>query len=62
MMILSGYKTYIVAVMVMLIAVIEGPLGIDLPGVDIGGSWFDYLMAGAFGATFRSALASIFPN
>jgi len=59
---LSGYKTYIVAFMVALIAVVEGPMGVDLPGVDIGPDWFDYLMTSAFGATFRSAIKSMLGN
>ena len=58
----KGYGTYIVAVMVMLIALVEGPLGLDLPGVDIGGNWLDYMMSGAFGVTFRRALGNLFPN
>lgn len=42
---LSGYKTYIVAAMMGLIAVVEGLLGIDIPGAEMQGDWLTVLMA-----------------
>lgn len=47
---LSGYKTYIVAGMVALIAVLEGMLGIDIPGAEAQSDWLGYIMA-ALGLT-----------
>lgn len=61
-MMLTGYKTYIVSALVVLIGLVEGPMGIDIPGVDTGDSWLNYVIAGAFGGTFRSALKSFLPN
>lgn len=45
---LSGSKTYIVAGMVALIAVLEGFLGIDIPGADMQADWMNYIL-GALG-------------
>lgn len=45
---LSGYKTYIIAAMVVAIAVIEGVLGIDIPGAEMQSDWLNWI-AGAIG-------------
>lgn len=45
---LTGYKTFIVAAMVAAVAIIEGILGIDIPGAEMQGDWLNYLL-GAFG-------------
>lgn len=42
---LSGYKTYIVAAMVALIAVVEGILGVDIPGANVQSDWMMYIMS-----------------
>ena len=36
---LNGYRTYIVAATLLLIVIVEKGLGIDVPGVEIGGDW-----------------------
>lgn len=56
---IDGYKTYIVAGVVIALGLMEGPLGIDIPGVDIGDDWFNYVLTGAFGGSLRSALGKI---
>lgn len=57
MSILDGYKTYIVVGMVVLIALVEGVLGIDIPGAEVGDNWLEYVL-GALGlGGLRSALA-----
>ena len=45
---LSGYKTYIVAAMVVAIAVVEGILGVDIPGAEMQSDWLTWI-AGALG-------------
>ncbi len=41
---LSGMKTYIVAGMVVLIAVLE-MIGIDIPGAEMQDNWFEYILS-----------------
>jgi hypothetical protein len=48
---LTGYKTYIVAAMVALIALVEGFLGVDIPGAEMQNDWL-LILAGAFGLGF----------
>lgn len=45
---LTGYKTYVVAAVVAVIAICEGLLGIDIPGAEMQGDWLTFLM-GALG-------------
>ncbi len=45
---LQGYKTYIVVLMVVAIAVCEGILGIDIPGAEMQQDWVNYVL-GALG-------------
>lgn len=52
---LSGYKTYIVAAMMGLIAVVEGLLGIDIPGAEMQGDWLTVLMAALGLGALRAA-------
>lgn len=54
---ISGKKTYIVGAMVIAIGVIEGPLGMDIPGVDIGPDWVMYVMNGMGLGTLRAGIA-----
>lgn len=42
---LSGYKTYIVAAMVAAIAIMEGMLGIDIPGAEMQSDWLGFVLA-----------------
>lgn len=57
---LAGKKTFAVSIIVMLIGLAEGVFGWDIPGVDVGKDWIDYVITGAFGIGFRDALNSIF--
>lgn len=45
---LQGYKTYIVAAAVVMIALCEGVLGIDIPGAEMQQDWVNYVL-GALG-------------
>lgn len=45
---LQGYKTYIIVVMVVAIALVEGVLGIDIPGAEMQQDWVNYVL-GALG-------------
>lgn len=51
--VLSGYKTYIVGAMVVLIGVIEGLLGMDIPGANVGNDWMMYILSGVGLNTLR---------
>jgi hypothetical protein len=53
---LQGYKTYIVAVMVAAIALIEGIGGIDIPGAEVRNDWFTYVLAALGLGALRSAV------
>jgi hypothetical protein len=53
---LQGYKTYVVALMVAAIALIEGLAGIDIPGADVRGDWFTYVLAALGLGALRSAV------
>tara|TARA_R110000851_G_scaffold325604_1_gene493714 strand:- start:29509 stop:29736 length:228 start_codon:yes stop_codon:yes gene_type:complete len=58
MTILSGYKTYIVALLFMLIAFVEGGLGWDIPGVTVTETNPLAVLLGAFGlGSLRAGLA-----
>lgn len=48
---LQGYKTYIVAAMVVAVALCEGVLGVDIPGAEMQQDWVNYVLAAlGFGA------------
>jgi hypothetical protein len=53
---LSGYKTYIVAFMLAAIALVEGALGIDIPGAEISQDWVLILMNALGLGALRSGL------
>jgi hypothetical protein len=55
---LQGYKTYIVALIVTAIALIEGLAGIDIPGADVRADWFTYVLAALGLGALRSAVAA----
>jgi len=56
---LRGLKTYIVAAVILAVAISEGLLGIDIPGCDIAEDWFSYVLI-AFGlSTTRAAIDKI---
>jgi hypothetical protein len=48
----AGYRTYIIAAVLVLVVVVEKGLGIDVPGVDVGSDWLGLgtLRAGITGA------------
>ena len=53
---LSGYKTYILAVLLGLVGVTEGLLGLDIPGVTLDENWLTILLT-AFGlGSLRAAI------
>jgi hypothetical protein len=55
-MFLAGMKTYLVALIVAAIAIVEGVFGFDIPGASVQSDWFMTLMA-AFGlAALRNAV------
>jgi hypothetical protein len=54
----AGYRSYIVAVTLVLLVVIERVIGIDVPGVMLEEAWLSHLLA-AFGlGALRAALPS----
>lgn len=53
---LQGYKTYIVALMVAAIALIEGLAGIDIPGAQVQQDWFTYVLAALGLGALRAAV------
>lgn len=42
----GGWKTYIVGIAIVGLAVAEGPLGIDIPGVTVGTDWVNWMLVG----------------
>ena len=44
----NGYKTYLAAFLLAVVGVVEGMLGIDIPGVQVDDNWFTILI-GALG-------------
>lgn len=53
---LQGKKTYVVAVVVVVIGVTEGLLGIDVPGVFVGPDWLTWILTGLGLSSFRAAI------
>ena len=41
----AGYRTYIIAAVLVLVVVVEKGLGIDVPGVDVGSDWLTQILA-----------------
>jgi lysozyme family protein len=54
-----NYKMYAVGVMVMFIGVAEGLLGWDIPGVEVGPDWLDYVLTGMGIGSLRAAIAKL---
>lgn len=44
MNVLSGYKTYIVAALLAIVGIVEGLLGMDIPGVTVSDDWMLVLL------------------
>lgn len=53
---LSGIKTYIVVAIAVSVAVTEGFIGIDIPGVSLDENWLTVIIGGAGLAAIRSAI------
>jgi hypothetical protein len=56
---LDGKKTFVLAGLVIAIGLVEGVMGWDVPGVDVGSDWVNYVLAGLGMGTFRDALKKI---
>ena len=57
---LQGYRTYIVAGMLLLIVIVEKCLGIDIPGAEVGDDWL-FVILNALGlGTLRAGIGKAF--
>jgi len=56
---LNGYKTYIVAAVLLLVVIVEQGLGIDVPGVDLGEDWLLVIMNALGLGTLRAGINSL---
>lgn len=54
---LSGKKTYFISFLVVAIALTEGVLGWDVPGVQVGADWITWMLSGLGLGTLRAAVA-----
>lgn len=52
----SGAKTYVIAVLIVAIAISEGLLGFDIPGVDVGDDWLGWMLNGLGLGTVRAGI------
>lgn len=57
MLTLSGYKTYIAAALLAIVALVEGVLGIDIPGVMLDENWIVLLLNALGLSGLRAAFA-----
>lgn len=55
----AGYKTYLVAGFVVFVGVVEGLLGVDLPGVEVGDDWMQYVVSGLGLGSLRAAISKV---
>jgi hypothetical protein len=53
----AGYRTYIIAAVLVLVVVVEKGLGIDVPGVEVGPDWLTQLLAALGLGTLRAGIA-----
>lgn len=56
---LEGYKTYIVAWLLVLCVFVEKGLGWDIPGLTIGDNWMDYIFVAMGMGAGRSAIKKV---
>lgn len=54
---LNGYKTYIVAALLAIVGIVEGVLGMDIPGVEVSDNWFTILLEAAGLGALRAGVA-----
>lgn len=59
---LKGAKTFLVGTMMVVVALMEGPLGMDIPMVEISGNWFELFSQGMAAMTIRAGIASVTKN
>ena len=58
---IQGKKTYIIAAVVALLGIVQGILGIEIPGVELGDNWIMTVL-GALGlGTLRAGVAKSGP-
>jgi len=56
---LSGKKTHLIGLIVVIIAVTEGLLGVDVPGFTVGADWLEWALGGSGLMSVRAALDKI---
>lgn len=57
--IFSGYKTYFTAFVLAAAGILEGPLGIDIPGVTVDGNWLTLLLGVLGLSSLRAAVGKV---
>ncbi len=53
----AGYRTYIIAAVLILVVVVEKGFGIDVPGVDVGPDLLTQILAALGLGTLRAGIA-----
>jgi hypothetical protein len=53
----AGYRTYIIAAVLVLVVAVEKGLGIDVPGVDVGSDWLTHVLAALGLGTLRAGFS-----
>lgn len=56
---LSGKKTYLTALAVVVIGVAEGVFHKNIPGVVVGPNWLEWILSGTGLASVRAAIAKV---
>lgn len=56
---LQGKKTYVIAAMVVLIGIVEGFLGFDIPGVEVGEDALAFILNGLGLGTLRAGVSKL---
>jgi len=54
----AGYRTYIIAAVLIICTLAEKVLGIDIPGVDVGQNWLETILAALGLGTLRAGIAA----
>lgn len=53
---LKGLKTYLLVGLAVAVAVVEGFVGLDIPGVSLDENWLTVILGGSVIAALRSAI------
>ena len=53
----AGYRTYLIAAVLVLVVLVEKGLGIDIPGIDVGSDWLTHLLAALGLGTLRAGIS-----